>query len=368
MITKKKTLFILALLICSTQLNIFSAETKNIKDTTVGKQFFTIQYSNIPVIYKATGTVESRSVANISPRITSKVMNVYVRSGDHVKKNQLLIKLEDSALHSSVLEIENRIDAITSGISSSKNAVESTEAVFELAKTENNRNSKLYSSKAISRKSYDQTLSNYKRAHAELSITQQNVQSLIAEKKALEQTLERSKTLFAYSEIKSPINGIVGERKVDPGDLAIPGKILMKIFDPSKLMLEVPIRESLIRKIKLDDKIVFEVRALNKIFTGRIKEIVPYVDTNTRTFLVKVSINQSKELLPGMYGVAKIKIGNKKELLIPNKAITRIGQTETVIVVNNNIGSKVFIRTMDSSIPNMRVLLSGLTANDRVIL
>ncbi len=367
MVTKKKKIIIPTLLLFLFQLNIFAVDNKQSDKISENKQTYTVNYKNIPVIYKATGTVESRAEANISPRITSKIMNVFVRSGDHVKKNQILIKLEDSALHASVLETESRIDSITSGISSAKNAVKSSEAVYNLAKTEQQRNAKLYSGKAISQKIYEQSLSNYKRTSAELSRSQQNVQSLIAEKKALEQVLERSKTLFTYSEIKSPIDGIVGERVVDPGDLAIPGKILMKIFDPSKLMLEVPVRESLIKKIKLGETIAFEVKALNKTYDGEIKEIVPYVDTKTRTFLVKICITNSQGLVPGMYGVAKIKIGVKKELLIPTKAITRIGQTETVIVENKNKSTKVFVRTIESSNPAMRIVLSGLNAGDKIL-
>jgi RND family efflux transporter MFP subunit len=242
--------------------------------------------------------------------------------------------------------------------------------VLELANTEYKRNKTLYLSKAISQKMNEQSISNYKKATAELSRARQNIESLVAEKKATEQALTRTKTLLAYSEIRSPMDGIVSERAVDPGDLAIPGKILIKVFDTSRLMLEIPVRESLIKKIKLGEKVAFDVKALNKTYYGEIKEIVPYVDTKTRSFLVKVCIDktQGQRLVPGMYGVAKMKIGSKKELLIPKGAVTRIGQTETVIVEEKNKFIKVFVRTIESPIPDMRTVLSGLYVNDKVLI
>ena len=364
MIKEKKLIIITALASLLFQISTFAVNSEQ----TEKQQTYTVHYTNIPLIYEAAGTVESRTEANISPRITARTINVYVRDGDHVKKNQNLIKLEDSELQASVLETESRIDSFTARINSAKNAVKSAKAVFELTETEYKRNKKLYSSKAISQKLFEQSVSNYKKATAELDIAQQNVQSLIAEKKAEEQTLVRSKTLFAYSEIKSPIDGIVGEISVDPGDLAIPGKILMKVFDPSKLMLEIPVRESLIKKIKLGEIVSFDVRALNKTYEGKVREIVPYVDSKTRTFLVKVCIDHSRGLVPGMYGVAKIKIGEKKELLIPQKAITRIGQVETVIVENKKKTLKVFVRTIKSMVQGMRIVLSGLNENDKILI
>ena len=364
MIKKKKIIIITVLASLLFQISAFAVTNEQVEK----QQIYTVHYTNVPLIYEATGTVESRTEANISPRITARTINVYVRDGDHVKKDQIMIKLEDSALQASVLETESHIDSITARISSAENAVKSAEAVFELANTEYKRNEKLYSSKAISQKLYEQSISNHKKATAELARAKQNVQSLIAEKKAAKQALVRSKTLFTYSEIKSPIDGIVGEIAVDPGDLAIPGKILMKVFDPSKLMLEIPVRESLIKKIKLGDTISFDVTALNKTYKGKIREIVPYVDTKTRTFLVKVCIDHSQGLIPGMYGVAKIKTGEKKELLIPQRAITRIGQVETVLVENKEDTQKVFVRTIKSSVTDMQVLLSGLTKGDKILI
>ena len=355
-------IFIVLLVFIVSQINVFGETT-----TTGNLKTYTVVSKIVPEIYSATGTVESRTETDISPRITSRIMKVFVRSGDHVKKDQILIQLEDNALQASVLEVQNKIDSMAAAIRSAKQAVNSATAEAELAKTEKERSDKLYAKKAFSTKQYEQSASNYKKAVAELNQAKQNVESLIAEKKAAEQTLERSKTLLSYSSIKSSMDGVVGERSVDPGDLAVPCKILMRIFDPKRLMLEVPIRESLIRKIKLGEKIVLNIAGLKKKFYAEIKEIVPYVDTKTRTFLVKACIDKSEGLIPGMYGVTDIKVGTKKELLIPTKAITRIGQVETVLIMVGENTKKIFVRTIPSPITNMRVVLSGLKENDKVV-
>ena len=106
----------------------------------------------------------------------------------------------------------------------------------------------------------------------------------MAREKAALQALRQTQANLSYATIKSPMDGIVSDRMDDPGDLASPGNIIMKIFDSNRLMLYVPLRESLVKSVKIGDKIKFNVESLKRALTGAVSEIVPAVDPGSRTF------------------------------------------------------------------------------------
>ncbi len=300
-----------------------------------------VQYTEVPVLYTAVGTVRSREEIEISPRVTARIEKINYYSGDRVKKGELLVKLEDSDLKAAV--------------DNAKEHLNRAEASFELAEKQLRRYRNLYEKKAVAEKVLDQAEEDWK--------------STAARKEAARHQLEQAMAKLSYTGIKSPINGILSNRESDPGDLATPGKILLSVFDPSRLMLYVPIRESLVQSVKVGDKLRFKVKALDKDYTGEVRELVPSVDPGSRTFLVKICIGAAPELMPGMFAVLTMKLGSEKQIIIPEKAVSRIGQLEYVSIVKD--GGKqlrVFVRTVgiDDSSDKVRVI-SGLETGETLI-
>ena len=105
---------------------------------------------------------------------------------------------------------------------------------------------------------------------------------------------------------------MVAERLADPGDIASPGNKLLRLFDPTRLMLDVPVREGLVTRIKLGERVYFHVDALGTNLTGEVREVVPSVDHGSRTFLVKICIGEAPALMPGMFGVLQLPIGTRR--------------------------------------------------------
>ena len=329
---------------------------------------FTVKKTVMPVLYNTTGTVQSRNEVDLSSRIISRVTAINVRSGDSVKKGDILVRLDNRDLTAIANQAENKIKAIQSTINSEESNIKASKSAYNFAKSEKDRSEELYRKNVISELKWETDLAKYEQNKAKLNQSFAALNKIKAEYEAAMENYSKAKTYLTFSDIKSPMNGVVVERFLDPGDMATPGKTILRIFDPDKLMLEAAVRESLISKVKVGDKIIFYVKALNKTFTGDIKEIVPSVDPKTRTFIVKVCIGKEKGLVTGMFGTVSIKIGEKTVLLIPKKAIEKIGQVETVkILTTNNKIKKVFIRTKPSDNKKNMILLSGLKDGDKVI-
>jgi multidrug efflux pump subunit AcrA (membrane-fusion protein) len=155
------------------------------------------------------------------------------------------------------------------------------------------------------------------------------------------------------------MDGIVAERLADPGDLASPGSIILRLFDPTRLMLEVPVREGLVSRIKLGERVPFEVEALGTSLYGEVKEVVPDVDPGSRTFMVKICIGEAPGLMPGMFGVLELPMGTRSAIVLPDSLITRVGQLEYVQAQLDGRAAKLLVRTIPAG-SNQCEVVSGL--------
>lgn len=288
----------------------------------------------VPEYFKTVGTVRSRDEIEISPRITARIKEVTRRSGDSIKKDEVLVKLDDT-------DLKAQRDRASEELISAR-------ASLDRAQKDFNRQKQLLANKAVSKKAYE--------------YADEALKTSLAKVAAAQQALKQAEANLEYATITSPMNAIIAERYADPGDMGSPGNIMLKIFDPSRLMLYVPLREGLVQSVKVGDKISFWVGALGKTYTGEVREIVPSVDPGSRTFMIKMCIlGNTKKLMPGMFGTVKIELGTKKVYIVPATAITRIGQLEYLIHINSNgTTKKLLVRTIPGPKPNSLQVVSGV--------
>jgi membrane fusion protein, multidrug efflux system len=304
-------------------------------------KLFKLTQTKIPLIYKTVGTVRSRDEIELSPRIIARITKITRRSGDSVKAGEVLVHLDDSDLRAGEREAAENLNVV--------------EAALQLAIKSYKRQKLLLERNVIPKKIFEQA--------------EQVLRSTMAREKAARQALRQAQANLSYATIKSPMNGIVSDRMDDPGDLASPGNIIMKIFDSTRLMLYVPLRESLVKSVKIDDKIKFNVESLKRSFTGDVSEIVPAVDPGSRTFLIKMCIKGSvKGLMPGMFGTVEIRLGDEQAYIVPSSAITRIGQLEYLTIMQNNKLSKVLVRTVAGPKPGKLRIVSGIDSDTAIVL
>jgi len=125
------------------------------------------------------------------------------------------------------------------------------------------------------------------------------------------------------------------------------------------------VREGLISQVVLGRDYLVRVETIEKTILSRIDEILPYADPATRTFMVKASLPKISGIYPGMFGRLLIPVGKEKSLLIPQKAVIRVGQLELVFVKKANAWQKVYIKTGKIFGEKIEVL-AGLMDNETI--
>jgi RND family efflux transporter MFP subunit len=275
----------------------------------------------------------------VAARILARIEEVRVRAGSEVKAGDVLVVLDARDLEARVGETGE--------------ALRAARARLELARAEKGRVDELIAAGVATRARLDQVTSELRVASAELD--------------RLEQSRSEAETALSHTQIRSPVDGRVVDRLAEPGDTTVPGQPLLRIYDPSVLRVEAPVRESLAVRLQVGDPLRVEVPAVGDAFAGVIDEIVPFAEPGARTLLVKVRLPADARLFAGLFARVAIPAGRIERLAVDAGAVERVGQLEFATVVRGDGAFERRLVTTGAGLEGGRVeVLSGLAAGDRV--
>jgi len=260
----------------------------------------------VPVTEQAVGTIRAQHETTIASRILARVVEINVRAGQQVQAGQVLVRLDDTDLRARLEQAQA--------------AAAAAQAEYERAEIEYRRLSALIEQRAVSQNEYELAQTALKSAQANLARARQAVAEASA--------------ILEYATIRSPIDGLVVDKRVNVGDTVTPGQPLLSLYDPTRMQLVADVRESLARRLEVAQQIPVHIEALDKTCIGQISEIVPNAQTASRSFQVKVVGPCPPGLYTGMFGRITIPLEQRQVLVIPRAAVRRVGQLELVDVVD----------------------------------
>ncbi|MGD0767169.1 MAG: efflux RND transporter periplasmic adaptor subunit [Tepidisphaeraceae bacterium] len=293
----------------------------------------------IPVTESAVGTIQALHETTIASRILARVVEINLHAGQPVTRGEMLLRLDDTDLRARLQQ--------------ARAAADSARAEHDQAVIDEKRFASLIQSNSVSQNEYDKAATTLKTTEADLT----RANEAIAEAQAV----------LAYATISSPMDGIVVDKKVDVGDTASPGQPLVTIYDPMRMELVASVRESLARRLQVGQAIDVRLDVLDKIYTGRVSEMVPDAQSASRTFQVKVTGSFPSSLYTGTFGRIFIPLEQEDVLVIPRTAVRHVGQLELVDVAERGECRRRGVRTGQTIGGDCQVL-SGLRAGERVIL
>jgi RND family efflux transporter MFP subunit len=301
-----------------------------------------VEETNEPAVEWSSGQLASARHTAVSSRVLARIEEVRVRAGSRVAEGDLLVVLEAGDLAARVAGAEQ--------------AVRSAQARLALARSEFTRAEELLREGVGTRQRLDQAAAELRAAEAGAS--------------GLGESLTEARTTRSFTEIRAPVSGRVVDRLAEPGDVAVPGAPLLRIYDPSVLRIEAPVRESLAVGLRVGQRLRLDVPALgDAALEGEIDELVPFAEPGARSVLVKVRLPGGDErLFAGMFARVAVPAGERRRLLVPAAAVERIGQLEFVDVLGEGGARERRVVTTGEPATGGRVeILSGLRAGERVL-
>ena len=327
----------------------------------------TVAATNVPVVYTAVGTIRSRTDVQLAARIVGRILTVTVRAGDRIRAGDTPVTLDDAELRTGVSQAKERVAGAQAGLASAAERIVQARSALDLATAEVDRYRKLAAQKAVTLQALDAAEDGFKQAVARLAQAEQGQVAAQADTRAATEAQRQAETVVGYASIVCPMDGVVAERLADPGDLATPGKTLVRVFDPARLLLEAPIREGLVTRVKVGDTLPVTLDALGRTLHAEVREIVPSVDAGSRTFVAKLCLPQVEGVMPGMFGTVALIVGERQALLVPEGALVRAGQLEYVNVLTGGKATRVLVRSAPADAGRVEIL-AGLQAGDGVVL
>jgi RND family efflux transporter MFP subunit len=278
------------------------------------------------------GTVRSENVSPLAAKVMGNIVRVLVSEGDRVSRGQLLVEIDAR---------EGRAQT-----SAAASAVAAAQANAQLAESTYQRYASLRERSSVSEQELDGVKARRDAAHAELA----RVRSMGTQ----------AQTFLDFSSVRSPIDGVVTARLVDPGAQAAPGMPLLIVEDARDLRVEATVPEEL--AVRAGDAVILQ-------WTGgahpaTIERVQPSVDATTRASLVKIALGAAPaDLRPGTYVRVLFKTGQRNAVIVPETAIVRRGSLTSVFVVGEDgVAHMRLVRLGENN-----EVLSGLDAGERVV-
>jgi len=205
----------------------------------------------------------------------------------------------------------------------------------------------------------------FQRLIAEKAVTPAEAEAVQSRLQIARTAVAEAEANLAYSTVTAPFAGVITRKLADVGDLALPGRPIAEIEDPTRLQLEASVPENLLNHVHLKDTLPVSIGTLE--LTGTVSEIVPFVDPATRTFLIKLDLPATPRTRTGQFGHVHITVGETRSPRVPTTAVLRRGQLEFVHIVVSNRAQLRIVRTGKQIGPEVE-LLAGVQAGEQVAL
>lgn len=280
------------------------------------------------------GNLIGAATVEVVPKTNGRLESVAVRLGDPVRRGQVIAQVEDDEIREQVRQAEAAYDVSNASIRQREADVKFNEANLERARN-------LYSRQLIPKQTMDDADLKYQAAVAQLDLARAQFQQSKAR-------LDELKLNLGNTVIRSPVDGFVGKRYLDPGASISPNNPVASVVDIRFVRLVVNLVEKDLKQITAGKPAVVEVDAYpGESFTGKVARVAPVLDPATRTAQMEVEIpNASGRLKPGMYARVRLTVEQKADaLVVPRTSVIAVEGKTGVFVANNNTARFIPVET-----------------------
>jgi len=276
------------------------------------------------------GSVRPLITVEVGSQVSGQIQDIYVDFNSPVVKGQLLAQIDPQSFESRVLQNRADLKVANSNVVVQQANIDRAEANLRRTQREYERAVPLARQGTLSASELDTALADYESARADVTMAKAQLENALATQEQRQASLESAEIDLERTKIRSPINGVVIERAVDPGQTvaaSLSAPLLFNIAqDLSEIQIEANVDEADIGNVHEDNEVTFSVDAFPDLeFDGRVNQVrlAPNEANNVVTYTVIITAgNPDLKLLPGMTAIVEIVTGKSENVLrVPNDAI-----------------------------------------------
>jgi RND family efflux transporter MFP subunit len=317
-------------------------------------QLLTAQRATVPDWLEAVGTLQAAQTSQLASQIMGNIVEMRVKEGDRIRRGEVLAVLEDA-------QPQSAVQRATAAENAAQQEIVAADSDYQLAQATFKRYQDLYNKKSVSPQEFDEIKARQQAAAARSQLAQAGLAQAQA-------ALTQAQTTLSYTRVRAPFDGVVTEKRADPGTLASPGMPLLVVEDQRRFRLEASVDEGDIRLVKLDQTVPVTLDSLpGTEFSGHVAQIVPAADPASRSFVVKIELPADARLRSGLFGRAHIARGQRQAILLPHDAVVERGQLQGIYVVGEDQIASLRYITLGKLEGQQVEVLSGLQGGERVV-
>ncbi|MGH9605913.1 MAG: efflux RND transporter periplasmic adaptor subunit [Terracidiphilus sp.] len=332
--------------------------------------------------------------AAIDPKITAPVKKFYVQRGSKVTKGELLAVLENGDLTAAALDNKGAYMAaqgayatatrsqIPEEVQTAKVAVDQAKATLDLDKSIVESRTKLFAEGAVPGQDLDSAKATLVQAQGAYETAEKHLEAVrsVNRAAALEEAqgqltsakgkYDGAQAEVGYSEIRSPIDGVVTERPLFAGETASAGTPLLTVMDTTTLIAKAHIAQSLAQELKVSNDAVITVPGMTDSVPAKVSMISPALDPGSTTIEVWLKVGNRNGALKAGTPVKATIIGRSvpDALKLPASAIqTAPDESKFVLVVGSDGTAQKRPVTLGIVNADEAQITGGITAQDMVI-
>jgi multidrug efflux pump subunit AcrA (membrane-fusion protein) len=381
-------------LLCVLSLNACKKTSDDAAQTSVAVEAEHPEVGDISEHILADATLSPLAQAAISPKIAAPVRSFYVQRGSKVKTGQLLAVLENRDLSAQALDNKGQYTAAQATYNMQTHAqvpedyakteldVAQAKAQLRLQEEIVSSRKKLFEEGAIAGRDYDTAVAALAQAQATYDVANNHLYSLknVSRSASLELAqgqlssakgkYEAAEAQVSYSEIRSPISGVVTDRPLFAGETASTGSPLITVMDTSSLLAKVHLSEIIAQRLSLGDSAAISIPGVDEPVSGKVTLISPAVDPGSTTVEVWLKVdnnaNKYKVGTPVRVSIAGRTVPKAVKIPISSVLTAEDGSKSVMIVGQNNIAHKVNVQLGINDGEDVQVT-QGLNGSETVI-
>jgi len=329
----------------------------------------------------ADATFSPLAQAAISPKITAPVKAFYVQRGSKVKPGDLLAVLENRDLAAQALDNKGQYDAaeaayniqtkaqVQEDYSKAELDLAQAKAQLQLQEEITTSRQNLLKEGAIAGRDYDTAVAALVQAHSAYDIAQNHFASLqrVSRAATLQQAqgqLSSAKGKYlaaqaqvAYSEIRSPIAGVVTDRSLFPGETVSSGSTLVTVMDTSSLLAKVHLSQTVAQRLSVGDEASVSVPGVDNPVPAKVSLISPALDPGSTTLEVWLRVDNK---------AGKYKAGTPVRISIVGRTVPKAMKIPLAAVLTSQDGSKAVMTVGPDGVAHKKAVQLGINDGEDI--
>ncbi len=293
-----------------------------------------VQSTRITRTLNVTGTVAARDLIAVLPQTTGlQIKQILVDEGDRVKAGQVMAVLDNSVLQAQISQLKAEVESNQAVVGQRQAALAQSRASLAEAERTLERNQQLANAGAISRQELDTRATAAATATEAVRVAQANINSAQADVRSSIAQLQQLQTQLAQTQVRAPSAGIVAEKNVEIGNVAGTQQ-LFSIIQNGALELQAQVPAIQLPQVRIGSPAQITSDSDRRVrLQGRVEEIAPLVNNQSRQATVKINMPQTSLLRPGMFARAAINTTTGSGITVPAKAVLPQADGNAIVFV-----------------------------------